>query len=128
MPPDGRSRRSRQECHGAHAVALLCHYWNRCGDPGNPGFASFLIGVRTPRGPINAKCETVHNLPPSPYRTEPRYAHRSISPNTMSSEPRIAETSASMWPRVKKSMACRCAKEGARILHLYGLLLPSDTR
>src|SRR4051812_38389359 len=45
-------------------------------------------------------------------------AHRSTSPNTMSSEPRIAETSASMWPRQMKSMACRCAKPGARILHL----------
>jgi hypothetical protein len=44
--------------------------------------------------------------------------HRSISPNTMSSEPRIADTSASMCPRVRKSMACRCANEGARILHL----------
>ena len=30
-----------------------------------------------------------------------------ISPNTMSSEPRIAETSASMWPRVRKSIAER---------------------
>jgi hypothetical protein len=47
-------------------IALPLTYWNRCGDPGNPGFASFLIGVRTRRGPINAKCETVHNLPPSP--------------------------------------------------------------
>jgi hypothetical protein len=43
---------------------------------------------------------------------------RSISPNTMSSEPRIAETSASMCPRLKKSIACRCANDGARILHL----------
>src|SRR5690349_24950946 len=54
--------------------------------------------------------------------------HRSTSPNTMSSEPRMAETSASMWPRFIKSIACRCAKPGARILHLYGLLVPSDTR
>ena len=43
-------------------------------------------------------------------------AHRSISPNTMSSEPRMAETSASMWPRFIQSMACRCGKPGARIL------------
>ena len=49
---------------------------------------------------------------------EPADAHRSISPKTMSSEPRIAETSASMWPRERKSMACRCGKLGARILHL----------
>lgn len=34
----------------------------------------------------------------------------------------IAETSANMWPRVRKSMAERWAKEGARILHLYNLL------
>src|ERR1035437_273334 len=47
-------------------------------------------------------------------------AHRSISPNTISSEPMIAETSASMCPRLKKSIACRWANEGARILHLVG--------
>ena len=45
-----------------------------------------------------------------------------------SSEPRMAETSASMWPRQRKSIACRWAKPGARILHLYGLLVPSETR
>jgi hypothetical protein len=43
--------------------------------------------------------------------------YRSTSPNTMSSEPRMAETSASMWPRVIQSMPARCAKPGARILH-----------
>src|SRR6266404_8403307 len=43
---------------------------------------------------------------------------RSISPNTMSSEPMIAATSASICPRLKKSIACRCANDGARILHL----------
>src|SRR6185503_18483 len=62
------------------------------------------------------------------YRRHRRGAHRSTSPNTMSIEPRMAETSASMWPRVRKSIACRCAKPGARILHLYGLLVPSATR
>src|SRR4051812_17772466 len=31
--------------------------------------------------------------------------HRSTSPNTMSSEPMMAETSASMWPRERKSIA-----------------------
>src|SRR3954463_1934963 len=56
------------------------------------------------------------------------FRHRSTSPNTMSSEPRMAETSASMWPRQRKSIACRCAKPGARTLHLYGLLVPSATR
>src|SRR5690606_8715829 len=30
---------------------------------------------------------------------------RSTSPNTISSEPRIADTSASIWPRHRKSMA-----------------------
>src|SRR5215831_16175103 len=55
-------------------------------------------------------------------------SYRSISPKTISSDPMIADTSANMWPRVRKSMACRCANEGARILHLYGRLLPSDTR
>src|SRR5690242_294251 len=51
-------------------------------------------------------------------RREAADTHRSTSPNTMSIEPRMADTSASMWPRVKKSMACRCAKPGGRILHL----------
>src|SRR5438876_10554109 len=44
--------------------------------------------------------------------------HRSTSPNTISSEPRMAETSASKWSLQMKSIACRCAKPGARILHL----------
>src|SRR4029077_1644441 len=35
------------------------------------------------------------------------YAYRSISPNTLSHAPRIPETSASMWPRVRKSIAER---------------------
>src|SRR5262249_22651027 len=43
---------------------------------------------------------------------------RSISPNTMSSEPMIAAISASICPRLKKSIACRWANDGARILHL----------
>ena len=58
---------------------------------------------------------------PSPwwrYSAAKRDGHRSISPNTMSSEPMIAATSPSMCPRVRKSIACKCAKDGARILHL----------
>src|SRR6202035_541676 len=47
-----------------------------------------------------------------------RHVHRSTSPNTMSIEPRMADTSASRWPRQRKSIAWRCAKPGARILHL----------
>src|SRR5947209_14219697 len=38
--------------------------------------------------------------------------HRSTSPNTMSSDPSTALTSASMWPRHMKSMAWRCANPG----------------
>src|ERR1700720_1935653 len=53
---------------------------------------------------------------------------RSISPNTTSREPSIAGTSASMCPRVKKSIAAKCGYDGARILHLYGWLVPSETR
>src|SRR5439155_7064718 len=65
----------------------------------------------------------------SPVKLDGRLRHhRSTSPNTMSSEPKMAETSASRWPRQMKSIACRCAKPGARILHLYGLLEPSETR
>src|SRR5262249_15840150 len=48
---------------------------------------------------------------------------RSTSPNTTSSEPRIAATSASMWPRHMASIICRWAKDGARILQRYGLLV-----
>src|SRR6476619_2510368 len=61
-------------------------------------------------------------------RSKATNAHRSTSPNTMSIEPRMADTSASMCPRQRKSMACRCANPGARILHLYGLLVPSATK
>src|SRR5262249_38439296 len=43
---------------------------------------------------------------------------RATAPNTMSIEPRIAATSASMCPRHMASIICRCAKDGARILHL----------
>lgn len=53
--------------------------------------------------------------------------HLSASLKTMSMEPRMAEQSASMCPRLGKSMACRRAKPGARILHLQGLLVPSET-
>src|SRR6185437_8220915 len=55
-------------------------------------------------------------------------AHRSISPKTMSIEPMIATTSASMCPRDMKSRPCRKAKPGARILQRYGRLPPSATR
>jgi hypothetical protein len=58
----------------------------------------------------------------------PNGNQRSISPNTMSREPSIAGTSASMCPRVKKSIAPKCGNDGARILHLYGWLVPSETR
>src|SRR5262249_18993531 len=54
--------------------------------------------------------------------------HRSISPNTISIEPMIATTSASMWPLDRKSIACRKAKPGARILQRYGGWVPSATR
>jgi hypothetical protein len=37
----------------------------------------------------------------------PPRVHRSISPNTMSREPSIAETSASICPRVRKSIAVK---------------------
>ena len=57
--------------------------------------------------------------PRSPVKLDGRLRdHRSTSPNTISSEPRMAETSARRWPRQMKSIACRCAKPGARILHL----------
>src|ERR1700722_17778548 len=57
-----------------------------------------------------------------------RDIHRSISPNTMSMLPTMATASASMWPLHIKSVPCRCAKPGARILQRYGRLVPSETR
>src|SRR5690606_22432101 len=48
-------------------------------------------------------------------RGKAAHAHRSTSPNTISIEPRMADTSASMWPLVRKSIALRWAKPGARI-------------
>src|SRR5438270_2762976 len=54
--------------------------------------------------------------------------HRSISPNTLSIEPVIATTPASMWPRDMNVLACGAAQPGAAILQRYGRLAPSDTR
>src|SRR5579872_3646415 len=58
----------------------------------------------------------------------PRNVYRSTSPKTMSSDPKIADTSASMCLRHMKSIACRCVKPGALSLTRYGLLAPSETR
>ena len=52
----------------------------------------------------------------------------SISPNTTSSDPMIAQTSASMCRLAITSVACRKAKPVERILQRYGLLVPSATR
>ena len=61
----------------------------------------------------------------SPHTVEDRscplaaeYAYRSISPNTISSEPMIAETSASMCPSAQEVHRLQMGEEGARILHL----------
>src|SRR5690606_29406812 len=43
------------------------------------------------------------------------FAHRSISPNTMSRVAMMATTSASMWPRDISLMAARWAKPAERI-------------
>jgi hypothetical protein len=69
-----------------------------------------------------------NEAPAGGYLDTPNGNQRSISPNTMSREPSIAGTSASMCPRVKKSIAPKCGNDGARILHLYGWLVPSETR
>src|SRR5215216_6555810 len=42
--------------------------------------------------------------------------HRSTSPNTMSRALSTAVVSASMWPRIMKSIAWRCEKPVGRIL------------
>ena len=57
-----------------------------------------------------------------------RQIHRSHSPNTMSSAPRIAVVSASMWPFDMKSIACKWLNAVGRILQRYGLFDPSATR
>src|SRR5258707_14910780 len=82
----------------------------------------FVVAVQLLVGP-SQKLGHLH-----PLLGQRGHTHRSTSPNTMSSEPRIAEMSASRWPRLRKSMAWRWAKPGARILHLYGLFVPSATR
>src|SRR5215831_18591626 len=79
----------------------------------------FRNGRRGSHGCISARMHPTNAM---------AHGQRSISPNTISSEPRIAVMSASMCPRLRKSIAWRCANEGARILHLYGRLVPSDTR
>lgn len=52
----------------------------------------------------------------------------SISPKTISKVPIIVTTSATKCFFDKKSNACKCAKPGVRILHLYGLFVPSATK
>ena len=54
--------------------------------------------------------------------------HRSTSPNTMSNDPNMAATSASIWPLLRWLMAAKWANPGARILARYGLFVPSETR
>src|SRR5438270_11075742 len=49
----------------------------------------------------------------SPGKMGPR-RHRSISPKTISREPRLAVTSARIWPLVMKSMAWRCGNRVGR--------------
>src|SRR5262249_6828576 len=123
----------RRACAPDHSRAHPCS----CGKQ-----AGLRADTEPPRDPrIVAKSVrslTESTLPPGGTVQHPspwwRYSaskldgHRSISPNTMSSEPMIAATSASMCPRVRKSIAERCANEGARILHLYGRFVPSAIR
>src|SRR6516164_4702035 len=73
------------------------------------------------------RCE-VETLGLLEFGTLDRRAHRSISPKTISIDPMIATTSASIWPRVMKSVACKKAKPGDLILQRYGRLVPSETR
>src|SRR5262249_39185108 len=72
----------------------------------------------SPAEPVRDSNQNDSKLSAASHLTHRTRAHRSTSPNTMSSEPSTADTSASMWPLHMKSIACRCAKPGARILHL----------
>jgi len=56
-----------------------------------------------------------------------RDPQRSTSPKTTSRVPIMVTTSASMWPLESFWRAARCAKPGARMWHLYGRLVPSET-
>jgi hypothetical protein len=121
----GVSRRARR---------LLHRYWVRCREGVHEGvverlflalaFALVPVGIvaLTPafriRGHLLFSEHWCHVLISNRSFAAAAAGQRSISPNTMSREPMIAETSASMCPRLKKSMACRWANEGARILHL----------
>ena len=108
------------------------------GEDGEGGKRSKARAVETSEGTKarGAAAETSSRLPLRADIHGPIRSHldtrngnqRSISPNTMSREPSIAGTSASMCPRVKKSIAAKCGYDGARILHLYGWLVPSETR
>ena len=80
-----------------------------------------VMSALPPKADIGTQSRNVRFVPNADYQ-------RSISPNTMSRELSIAGTSASMCPRVKKSIAPKCGYDGARILHLYGWLVPSETR
>src|SRR4029077_7634461 len=103
---------------GARGAAVVAHLLPSCCDErrGRSLYGGANIG-------------SLSGLPKALLQNAPKpRLHRSISPNTISSDPMIAETSANMWPHVRKSMAERWAKEGARILHLYGRLVPSETR
>src|SRR5215467_1162512 len=80
-----------------------------------------VMSALPPKADIGTQSRDVRFVPNADYQ-------RSISPNTMSRELSIAGTSASMCPRVKKSIAPKCGYDGARILHLYGWLVPSETR
>src|SRR5215831_3706566 len=94
-----------------------------------------VMSALPPKADIGSACRDVRFVPKADIHG-PIRSHldtwngnqRSISPNTTSRDPSIAGTSASMCPRVKKSIAPKCGNDGARILHLYGWLVPSETR
>src|SRR5215469_12645051 len=68
-----------------------------------------VMSALPPKADIGTQSRNVRFVPNADYQ-------RSISPNTMSRELSIAGTSASMCPRVKKSMAPKCGYDGARRL------------
>ena len=96
-------------------------------------FGVFVLHVIESRAPSVAP-GCMNMLANPRFRTEPMNAtidhlvHRSTSPNTMSIALSTAVVSASMWPFIMKSIACRCEKPVGRILQRYGRLVPSATR
>ena len=79
-------------------------------------------------GPTAGRPETGPCTGALPMNRHPQWpVHRSVSPRTISMEPRIATTSATICPWHISPSAVRLIKEGARTWYRYGWSVPSLT-